>query len=112
MTQTVKVELPHRLGKAEAQRRIRDGFPRFEQQMSALGLRQTQSAWAGDTLSFSGAMMGQSVGARIDVQESLVRIEVDLPDLLAALANTITGRLRSQGRLLLEPPRDQRGAGS
>lgn len=102
MVNTVRVELPHRLGKAEAARRIREGFPRLEQKMTGLGMRQMQNAWANDTLSFSGVMLGQTIGARLEVLEQSVKMEVDLPDLLAALAGAVTGRLRTQGRLLLE----------
>jgi hypothetical protein len=65
-------------------------------------LAQFQQAWAGDRLSFQAQALGQSFGGRIDVGETDVRIEVDLPGFLAALADKISGKLRKEARLLLE----------
>jgi hypothetical protein len=39
---------------------------------------------------------------RLDVSEDSVRIEVDLPEILAALAERIAGKLKDEGRKLLE----------
>ncbi len=59
-------------------------------------------AWTGDRLNFSAQMLGQTIAGRIDVGDAEVRIEIDLPLFLAAMADKIAGRLRRQGRLLLE----------
>jgi hypothetical protein len=46
--------------------------------------------------------MGQKATGRLDVLDDTVRIELDLPEMLAALADKITGRLKTEGQKLLE----------
>jgi hypothetical protein len=101
MSRPVTIHLPHQLGVAEARRRIEQGFDQFERQVAG-GLGRTSKRWEGDRMSFSTSMLGQSVAGRLDVLADSVRMEVDLPEILAAIANTIKGRLQKQGLLLLE----------
>ncbi|MGE3143053.1 MAG: polyhydroxyalkanoic acid system family protein [Hyphomonadaceae bacterium] len=98
----ITIEIPHKLGKAEARSRIADGFGQMAQQMSAMGVQNLNHGWAEDALSFSGAVMGQAVCGRIEVKEASVRIEAMLPDLLGAAAALFKGKLQRQGTLLLE----------
>ena len=102
MSAPITITIPHKLGKAEARRRIGDGFSRLGQQLAAGPITGMQQAWDGDRLGFSAHAVGQRVSGRLDVGETDIRIEVDLPPLLAGLADIIAGRLRKQGRLLLE----------
>jgi putative polyhydroxyalkanoate system protein len=101
MSRPITVTLPHELGAAEARRRVESGFDKLEQQISG-GLAQVEKSWAGDTLSFSAKAVGQSVTGRLQVLESAVKMEVDLPPFLSLIADKIQGRLKKQGRLLLE----------
>jgi hypothetical protein len=39
---------------------------------------------------------------RLDVLADSVKIEVDLPEILAAIADKIAGRLKTEGQKLLE----------
>ena len=102
MAQPITITVPHRLGKAEARARIAAGFERLSGQIAGAHLAQFQQAWAGDRLSFQAQALGQSFAGRIDVGETDIRIEVDLPGFLAALADKISGKLRNEARLLLE----------
>jgi len=97
--------LPHSLGKDEARRRIDHGFANIQQQLSAgsgFGLISFDQRWEGDRLSFSGRTLGQTIQGRIDILPDSVHLEVDLPVLLAALADKITGRLKQETVKLLE----------
>jgi hypothetical protein len=97
------ITIPHRLDKAEARARLRAGFDRLKTEMSAgLRIASVHQAWEGDRLSFHASALGQSMTGRIDVGDREVRIELDLPALLAAFADAIAGRLSKTGRLLLE----------
>ena len=65
MSQPIEVDLPHKLGKDEARRRIANNIHKLEEHIP--GGAQVQSGWAGDQLNLDVAAMGQSVTATIDV---------------------------------------------
>ncbi len=104
MARPVTVNIPHSLGKDEARRRIDEGFGRMRQQMTggAGGMLAFQDRWEGDRLHFEGAGLGQKLTGRLDVFADSVQIQLDLPEILAALADHITGRLHTEGQKLLE----------
>jgi hypothetical protein len=102
MSTPITIELPHSLGRQEARRRIEVGFGRLEQQLLAGGLVRARTSWSGDRMSFSAQALGQALTGRLDVQDTLVRMEVDLPLVLAMIADQIRGRLQREGQLLLE----------
>jgi Putative polyhydroxyalkanoic acid system protein (PHA_gran_rgn) len=100
----VTVNIPHALGKDEARRRIDEGFGRMRQQMvGGLGAMLTfQEHWEADTLHFEGRGMGQTLTGRLHVHAESVDIQLDLPEILAALADRIRGSLQKEGQKLLE----------
>jgi hypothetical protein len=102
MAAPISIVIPHRLGKAEARQRIEQGFGRLQAQMVGSPIANMQQAWAEDVLAFSATAVGQRVSGRLEVRDADVRIEVDLPAFLAGLADAIAGKLRREGRLLLE----------
>jgi hypothetical protein len=101
MSRPVTVTLPHQLGVEEAKRRIEQGFGQLEAQIGG-GLGKTTKHWEGDRMRFSTSMLGQAISGRLDVLSDAVRVEIDLPEILAMIANTIKGRVQKQGQLLLE----------
>lgn len=103
MSNPITISIPHELGKAEARRRIEQGFGSIEQQLGAAALKMTfTERWEGDRLHFTGRTMGQTVSGQVDVSEDSVLVKVTLPRLLAALADKVRGRLAAQGTKLLE----------
>lgn len=104
MSEPLVVTIPHRLGKAEALRRIKDGLA---QTRTSLGgkLLTIDEQWSGDNadhLDFKGGIMGQSTSGAIDVFDEHVRLEIQLPWMLAKLANTAKAMLQKQTTLMLE----------
>jgi hypothetical protein len=102
MSAPVSVNIPHKLGAAEARRRVESGFGRLEAQLAAIGVTNLQKGWKGDELSFTGRAFGQGIGGRLTVFPEALRVELDLPPLLAMLAGRIQAALGRGGRLLLE----------
>ncbi len=104
MGRPVTVNLPHSLGKDEARRRIESGFGTMRQQMTGgMGsMLSFQERWEGDQLQFEGGALGQKIRGRLDVLADAVRIELDLPEMLAMIADRITGTLKREGQKLLE----------
>jgi len=108
MARPVTVSIPHTLGKAEARKRIEQGFGHLRQQLASgvggmVGKMVTfKEQWAGDQLQFEGSGLGQRMTGRLDVRENAVDIQIDLPDMLAAIADRITATLKTEGQKLLE----------
>lgn len=101
MSKAVTLTIPHELGRAEARRRIDEGFANFAQHLGAAS-GVLSKTWAGDKLNFAFAALGQKVTGVVDVEEAAVRVEVLLPNLLALMADKVKGRLRKEGQLLLD----------
>jgi hypothetical protein len=100
MTEPLVVVIPHRLGKDEAARRIKDGFGRAKSEFSHL-ISIEQDSWEGDRLSFAAAALGQHAHGIIDVYEGAVRLEVTLPWLLARFAHAVQRVIGQRGQVLL-----------
>lgn len=101
MSKVITVTIPHELGRAEARRRIDDGFASLTQHMGAAA-GVLSKTWTGDRLSFGLSALGQRISGTIDVEDAAVRLEVLLPNLLAMMADKMKGRLKKEGQLLLE----------
>lgn len=101
MAKPVVVNLPHSLGRAEAHRRLESGFVRIREQIAGKAMA-VEEEWEGDRLHFRMSGLGQSISGRLDVLDDAVRIEVDLPWLLATIADKVRGRIAKEGKLLLE----------
>ena len=100
MAQPLVVDLPHRLGKEEARRRIANNVHRLSEHIP--GAAQVDSGWSDDQLNLNVQAMGQGVTALIDVEETKVRLKVVLPGMLGMFAGPIQAMLQSKGNLLLE----------
>jgi hypothetical protein len=103
MSEPVTVTVSHRLGKAEAVRRLKDGFARSKGSLGGI-IAIEQETWDGDTLRFFMRAFGQTAAGTIDVLEDALRIEVSLPWLLAKAATRLLPILRNETTLLLEDP--------
>ena len=101
MSKTVVVNVPHDLGREEARRRLQTGFGRIRNQIAGQALA-VEETWEGDRLQFKAGAMGQNVSGRVDVFQDTVRIELDLPWILATIAEKLQGRIRQESALLLE----------
>ena len=101
MSEPLIVVIPHRLGKDEALRRIKDGVARAKSEFAYL-LRIDSDTWEGDRLSFAASALGQHANGIIDVYEGAVRLEVTLPWLLARFARAVQRVVGQRGQLMLE----------
>jgi hypothetical protein len=101
VSERVSVIVSHRLGKAEAVRRLKDGFARSPGQLGGM-IAIEQGTWEEDTLSFRMRALGHTAAGTIEVLEDTLRIEVSLPWLLAKAANRLLPILRKETTLLLE----------
>jgi hypothetical protein len=101
VSDTVTVLIAHRLGKAEAVRRIQDSFARTSGHLGPM-IAMEQEAWEGDTLRFRLRALGHTAAGSVQVLEDALRIDVTLPGLLAKAAKRLIPMLRKGATLLLE----------
>jgi hypothetical protein len=101
MTKPLVVAIPHNLGKAEAARRLQTGVSQLKTQFSGQ-IASVEESWEGDRMSFKVGAMGQTVSGHLEVMEDAVRVEVQLPWILAMVAEKAKGFIQKQGTLMLE----------
>ncbi len=101
MSEPLVIIIPHRLGKDEALRRLKEGLGRAKTEFAWL-LSLEEEVWTGDRLTFRAAALGQRASGIIDVYESVVRLEVTLPWLLARFAHAAQRVIGHKGQLMLE----------
>jgi len=101
MSKPVVVSIPHHLGREEAVRRLKSGLERtrttFGSQFAVL-----EENWSGEHLDLRVAILGQATGGSIDVADDHVRIAIELPWLLGAIAEKAKSLIQRQGQLMLE----------
>jgi hypothetical protein len=106
MSRSIVVTIPHELGVAEARRRIAEGLGPLQQ--SFAGKMTSDVQWTGNHADIKVGALGQKVTAQLDIEAAQVRVEVQLPFLLAALANKIQPYLQKSGADMLRlgaPPK-------
>jgi len=65
-------------------------------------IKVDEETWVGDRLTLRVSALGQSANGVIDVADDHVRLEVQLPWLLAKLGEKIKGAISREGTLMLE----------
>ncbi len=103
MSKPIRIDLPHRLGAAEAKRRMQEGIGKLSDHVP--GGADVRSRWDGDRMFLDVAAMGQQVTGHIDVEENKVRLELTLPAFLQLFASKIEGALKKRGTTMLEDKR-------
>ena len=103
MTEPLVISIPHRLGRAEAKRRLEAGISRLRPELARY-VNTLDLGWEGDRLNFRARALAQTITGRLDVLDDRARLEIDLPWLFRLLGHTITRQIRGRGRELLEKP--------
>ena len=101
MGKIISVRISHKLGAAEAQRRIEDGFDRLRRQFASQ-LSQSDVSWTGPHADVVIGFKGQVLRSGLDVAEDHVMVTVDLPWLLAPLATAAEKFLTRTGQDVLQ----------
>ncbi|MCW2315054.1 Putative polyhydroxyalkanoic acid system protein (PHA_gran_rgn) [Rhodoblastus acidophilus] len=106
MGQPISVDVPHKLGAAEAERRVRRGFgvikEKFGDKLSAVDV-----VWGEGRADLTITAVGQTLRGALEFLPEAVRVTIDLPWFLAALGSSVVGRLAQKTAevLRLPPPK-------
>ena len=102
MSKPLVVIIPHQLGQAGARRRLETGIGALKEKFGDK-ITSIDERWSGDHLDIDVRALGQAIAAGIDVGENQVRVVVQLPWLLAMVAEKAKGLIQREGsRLLIE----------
>jgi putative polyhydroxyalkanoate system protein len=100
MKKPVVVTIPHQHTKLEAKKRIREGAEKLRPTLA--GFASTiENEWDGDDMTFRMVVLKQEVAGRIHVMDGSVRVEVDLPWVLATIAEKVRGQIEKKGSQIL-----------
>jgi hypothetical protein len=104
----MQFDIPHKLGKAEAKRRIEAGIPKLGRHIPGGGT--VQAEWTGeDRVLMTVTAMGQKVSVDMLVQETSVHATVIVPMMLSMMAGAISGFVQTSAEKMLAPPDPQSG---
>jgi len=102
----MRVAIPHNLGREEARRRLRERGHEVAGQVSG-GLARVTTGWQGeDRMTITVEALGQEMGGLVEIEDSQVVFEVELPGALSFVEPMMAGAIRQQGQKLLAPPKD------
>ena len=100
----MEVAIPHQLGRDEVRRRLRENSHRMADGIPG-GMAEVSTSWPNeDRMDMAIAALGQSLVGHIDIGESQVVLNVDLPPSLGFLKPIVEGAIRQQGHKLLAGP--------
>lgn len=108
MERPIEVELPHRLGREEARRRIEANVHKLADHIPG-GASHVEHHWSGDDLHLQIHAMGQAVDAQIAVEDARLRLRVTLPGILAMFARPFEAMLNAKGADLLLEDKNKKG---
>ncbi|MGH6864524.1 MAG: polyhydroxyalkanoic acid system family protein [Methylocella sp.] len=94
MSNSIVITVPHHLGAEEAKRRIAGGIELLRRDYIDK-LAHSEANWNGDTANLRVVAFGQTATAQVYVMNDAVRVEVQLPWILAALTGRIQGVVKS-----------------
>lgn len=104
MSAPLIVSIPHRLGREEAVRRLKNGLTRAANAINILSVEEER--WEGDRMIFRVRALGQAAHGHVDVADDHVHLEVTLPWLLQRFAEVAQAVIRQRGQILLGKPVD------
>jgi hypothetical protein len=96
----IVVSIPHRLGQAEAQRRVVEAFDKGRIEFGRL-FSETEVSWRANHADLRVVALKQTVTAGVDVFEDSARIEVRLPWYFAPIQKKIVAVLTKRGESML-----------
>ena len=95
MSNAIVVTVPHNLGAEEAKRRINEQLEHLRRDYIDK-VAYSEVNWDADTADLRVVALGQTVTGKICVLSDSLRIEVQLPWILAALTEKIQGVLKNK----------------
>ncbi len=98
----MRVPIPHQLGRAEARRRLHERSGELAGMMPG-GMAEVAVTWPSeDRMDLAISAMGKHVNASVEVGDSALTVEVNLPAALKLFEGMVRGAVEANGRKLLK----------
>jgi hypothetical protein len=97
MAKTITLVVPHSLGAERAKQAVSEQMDRLKAAFNDR-IASAEVVWAGYHADVRVAALGQTINAKIDVFDDSLRLEVDLPWLLASLSPKVETFLQKAGQ--------------
>jgi putative polyhydroxyalkanoate system protein len=88
MPNAITITVPHNLGVEAAKARVSDQLTKMQRDYVNM-VAHSEVTWAGDVATVRVTALGQTVTAQVAVLNDLLRVDIQLPWLLAALSGTV-----------------------
>ena len=99
----MEVAIPHSLGKDTVRERLRTRAHTIGDSIPG-GMAEVTTSWPSeDRMMLTVSALGQTIDARVDIEERQIVFVVDVPPALGFVKPIIEGALRQQGEKLLLP---------
>ena len=105
MSRQITLSFPHNLSEAEVKSRLASAIADAKAKHPTI-MGGAQETWTGNRMDFRFAVMGQAVTGDVQIDPKTVYLHINLPLVLAMLAERIKPQLESEGRKLLGAPKD------
>jgi putative polyhydroxyalkanoate system protein len=102
MAKPVTVTLDHDKTPEELRRKIDENLSELTDGLAGKIALKVDRRWEGDTLHFGARAMMQKVTGTIELFPQHVRITVVLPNMLAGMAEKVSGQIQKKGAVMLE----------
>jgi hypothetical protein len=102
MAEPLTIDIAHTLGRAGARERLRTRAGDLVSHIPG-GVAEVKSSWPGeDEMALEITAMNQTIAARLEVQDTLVRVHLTLPGMLSFFSGMIGTAVREGGARMLE----------
>jgi hypothetical protein len=103
MSRQITISIPHKHSTEEVKSRLANAIAdaRGKHPTIFAGARET---WTGNRMDFTFSAMGQTATGDIVIEPNVVHLHLNLPWVLAMLAERIKPQLEAEGRKLLDAP--------
>jgi Putative polyhydroxyalkanoic acid system protein (PHA_gran_rgn) len=101
MSKPLVVSIPHQLGKEEAIRRLKSGLGQLKEKTDGK-IGSVEDSWTDNRADFRVSILGQAASGNLEVMDESVRLEIQLPWLLAMVVEKVRPLIEKQGHLMLE----------
>ncbi len=103
MSKPTVIDIPHSLGRDEAKRRLKSRIGELAGHIPG-GAADVRTAWPSeDRMTLSVDALGQSVNSVLDIDEKVIRLQLQLPAMLSFMSGAIEKAIRKRGaEVLLE----------
>lgn len=95
------IDIPHSLGAEEAKRRLKSRIGELASHIPG-GAADVRSNWpTEDRMTLSVDAMGQSVSTVLDVEDKIIRLQLQIPAMLSFMSGAIEKAIRKGGAAVL-----------